>query len=185
MVCLCQKDMEDFLGVAGGLLLDRPLYYDNYADGLLYRNFKSLSDITRTNRSLEQIIALDNVLDNLDVDITSFKEGILTYKTLILTLWAKDRLKLPPTLEPIDTKMFKKFFIALFSKPVPEKPAQLQLNDLVLWTSEVTGIEESDLTQGFHEVLTDLIKELEAEYGSVDPKDIDPRFIPHFLLKNN
>ncbi|RLC25003.1 MAG: hypothetical protein DRH93_03075 [Deltaproteobacteria bacterium] len=176
---------EDFLGVAGGLLLDRPLYYDNYAKGVLYRNFKSLSDITKTDNALKQIIALDEVLDNLEVDITSFKEGVLTYKTLILTLWAKDRLKLSPTLEPIDTKIFKKFFIALFSKPDTEEFARIQLNDLTLWTSEATGIKEPDLGQGFHEVLADLIKELEADYGSVEPENIDPRFIPHFLLKNN
>ncbi|MCD4720448.1 MAG: DUF6178 family protein, partial [Desulfobacula sp.] len=62
---------EDFLGIIGGLFLDRPLYYNNYTpdyapdyrpnyeSGELYRNFKSLSDITQTNRALEQIIALD------------------------------------------------------------------------------------------------------------------------------
>ena len=26
--------------------------------------------------------------------------------------------------------------------------------------------------------------DVETEYGAVDPKNIDPRFIPHFLLKN-
>ncbi|WP_457553784.1 DUF6178 family protein [Desulfobacula sp.] len=173
---------EDYLGVVGGLFLDRPLYYDNYATGELYRNFKSLSDIRATDRILEQIIALDKVLGKLNVDVKSFKEGVLTYKTLILTLWAKDRLGLSPTLEPIDIKMFKKFFIALFSKPEPGQPHQIQLNDLVLWTSEVTGIDEIDLEKTFHKVVTNLIKELEEEYGLVNPENIDPRFIPHFLL---
>ena len=118
------------------------------------------------------------------MDIKSFKEGVLTYKTLILTLWAKNRLNLPPNLEPIDTITFKDFFIALFSKPDPDETGQIQLNDLMTWTSEATGINESNLAQGFLEVLTDLIKELEEEYSAVDPKNIDPRFIPHFLLKN-
>ncbi|MCD4720890.1 MAG: DUF6178 family protein, partial [Desulfobacula sp.] len=186
---------EDFLGVIGGLFLDRPLYYNNYApdyapdyrpnseSGELYRNFKSLSEITQTSRALEQIIALDTVLDKLNVDIKSFEEGVLTYKTLILTLWAKDRLNLPPTLEPIDTMTFKNFFIALFSKPDSDKTGQIQLNDLITWTSEITGIDESKLAQRFGEVLRNLIKELEEEYSTVDPKNIDPRFIPHFLLR--
>ena len=101
---------------------------------------------------------------------------------MILTLWAKDRLGLAPTLEPIDTKVFKDFFIALFSKSDSQKIGQIQLNDLILWTSEATETKEADLPEKFLEVLTDLIKELEAEYGAVDPKNIDPRFIPHFLL---
>ena len=51
----------DFLEF-GGLFLERPLYYDNYAAGDLYRNFKSISNINRTEKSLQQIIALDLVL---------------------------------------------------------------------------------------------------------------------------
>ncbi len=175
---------QDYLGVIGGLFLDRPMYYDNYAKGKLYRNFKSVSDITRTSRVLEQIIAIDKVLGLLNIDINSFKQGVLTYKTLILTLWAKDRLHLESTLDPIDTKIFKNFFIALFSKSDPENSQQIQLNDLVLWTSEAARMNEKELPKAFKEVLTDLIDELEEEYALVDPKNIDPRFIPHFLLKN-
>ncbi|MBU8850201.1 MAG: hypothetical protein KOO64_11705, partial [Desulfobacterales bacterium] len=158
---------EDYLGVIGGLFLDRPLYYDNYASGELYRDFKSLSDIFQTSRVLEQVIALDAVLDKLNVDIKSFEEGVLTYKTLILTLWAKDRLNLQPTLESIDTQVFKDFFMALFSKSDSQKQDRIQLNDLILWTSEATGTREADLAEEFIRVLTNLIKELEAEYGSV------------------
>ena len=176
---------EKYLGIAGGLFLDRPLYYDNYASGELYRNFKSLSDIRQTDRALEQIIAIDTVLGKLDADIKSFKQGVLTYKTLILTLWARDRLNLAPSLEPMNTAVFKKFFTALFSKTESDKAGQIQLNDLVLWTLEATGMSEQDLPKGFKEVLTDLIMELETEYAAVNPENIDPRFIPHFLLKTD
>lgn len=176
---------EEYLGVTGGLFLERPLYYDNYATGKLYRNFKSLSDIAATDKALEQIIALDAVIGKLNADIKSFKQGVLTYKTLILTLWAKDRLNLPPTLEPIDIKIFKDFFIALFAKSASDEIEQIQLKDLILWTSEKTGIDETDFEKAFHEVLTNLIKELESDYGTVSPENIDPRFIPHFLLREN
>ena len=174
---------ETYLGLIGGLFLDRPLYYDNYATGKLYRDFKSISDIIVTSRALEQIIALDKVLGLIDADINSFEQGVLTYKTLILTLWAKDRLKLAPDLEPIDTSIFKKFFIALFSKSDSLQSHKIQLQDLILWTSEVTGMNETNFEKAFSQVLLDLIKELEEEYSLVDPGNIDPRFIPHFLLK--
>ena len=174
---------ETYLGVVGGLFLDRPLYHDNYAAGALYRNFKSIPDITRTGRLLDQVISLDTVLGKFSVDVSSFKEGILTYKTLILTLWAKSRLKLPSDLRPMDTRSFKKFFAALFSTPDSEKPGRIQFNDLLIWITETTEMDEAAMGKEFHEILSDLIKELEAEYSGVDPATIDPRFIPHFLLK--
>jgi Family of unknown function (DUF6178) len=174
---------ENYLGVAGGLFLDRPLYYDNYATGKLYRDFKSISDITQTTKALEQIIALDAFLEKLDIDISSFEQGVLTYKTLLLTLWAKNRLNLTSDLGPIDTKVFKQFFIALFSASDDGRTDQIQFKDLVLWASEVTGMDETDFEKPFHEVLSDLLKELEEEYSTIDPEDIDPRFFPHFLLQ--
>jgi len=174
---------ETYLGVVGGLFLDRPLYHDNYAAGQLYRNFKSIPDITRTGLLLDQVIALDAVLTKFTVDVSSFEEGILTYKTLLLTLWAKSRLKLPPDLRPIDTRSFKKFFAALFSTPDSEKPGRIQLSDLLIWITETTGMSEADMGKEFQGILSDLIKELETEYSGVDPDKIDPRFIPHFLLK--
>ena len=174
---------ENFLGVVGGLLLDRPLYFNKDGAGPLYRNFNCLADIAKTSRTLDQIIALDAVLGQLDIPVSSFEEGVLTYKSLILTLWAKDRLNLAPTLDPIDTQPFKAFFVALFSKLTDDQTGHIQLADLILWTCEVTGISEPDLPKAFIEVLTELIAELEAEYGSVEPGNMDARFIPHFLLK--
>ncbi|MEN8211551.1 MAG: DUF6178 family protein [Thermodesulfobacteriota bacterium] len=173
---------ENFLGVIGGLFLDRPLYFDNYVSGELYRNFKSLADIHQTNHLLKKIIAADTIIGKLNIDIKSFKLGILTYKTLILTLWAKERLKLPLNLEPIDTTIFKDFFKALFQKTESETDDQIQLNDLIFWVSETTDMQQGDLTKESLEILTDLINELDQEYAAVDPENIDPRFIPHFLL---
>nr|WP_319394325.1 DUF6178 family protein [uncultured Desulfobacter sp.] len=174
---------EMFLGVIGGLFIERPLYYDNYVTGKLYRNFKSISDIARTEKNLNQIIALDQVLGTLDVNLKSFKKGILTYKTLILTLWARSRLNLSSTLEPIHIKVFKSFFAALFPKSKAEDSSGIQLGDLVLWISETSGKDEVQLGD-FFEILTDLINELNEEYAAVDPENIDSRFIPHFLLTN-
>ncbi|OGR52945.1 MAG: hypothetical protein A3J80_05610, partial [Desulfobacula sp. RIFOXYB2_FULL_45_6] len=174
---------ETYLGVVGGLFLDRPLYHDDYEGGQLYRNFKAIPDITRTSRLLDEVIALDTVLTKFIVDVSSFEEGLLTYKTLILTLWAKSRLRLPPDLRPIDTRSFKKFFAALFSTPDSGKPGQIQFNDLLIWITETTGMSETDMGKEFQGILKNLIKELETEYSGVDPNKIDPRFIPHFLLK--
>ena len=174
---------EIYLGVTGGLFLERPLYFDNYESGSLYRNFRSIPDLTRTDRLLDEMIALDRVLAYLNVDISTFREGVLTYKTLILTLWAKNRLGLSPDLEPIDMKVFQNFFKALFPESDSGGSRKIQLSDLSLFLSEATGLDEKDMGKAFHRVLAELIDELESEYDQVKPYGLDSRFIPHFILK--
>jgi hypothetical protein len=175
---------ETYLGVIGGLLLDRPLFFDNYLSGELYRDFAFISDIEQTRDALEQIIALDDILGQLSVDTATFESGLLTYKTLLLTLWAKSRLGLPATLDPITIKAFKPFFTALFhTSDDHDGQDEIRITDLKLWVSEAAGIEEDQLPEAFSLVLDMLIDQLDKEYGRVRPEDLDPRFIPHFLLK--
>ncbi len=175
---------ETYLGVIGGLLLDRPLFFDNYLSGELYRDFAFISDIEQTRDALEQIIALDDILGQLSVDTATFESGLLTYKTLLLTLWAKSRLGLPATLDPITIKAFKPFFTALFhTSDEHDGQDEIRITDLKLWVSEAAGIEEDQLPEAFSLVLDMLIDQLDKEYGRVRPEDLDPRFIPHFLLK--
>ncbi len=176
---------EEYLGIIGGLFLERPLYFDNYKTGELYRNFNCLADINYTQNALDQVMALDSFLASLDIDIKTFQEGVLTYKTFILTLWAKNRLSLPLTLEPIQVDTFKDFFIALFSNTADlnNETETIQLNDLILWASEVSDTLDTDLPPPLKTIFSDLIKELEDEYAAVEPQNIDPRFISHFILK--
>ncbi len=178
---------EKFLGVIGGLFLSRPLYFDNYASGRLYRNFAALSDIKDTGKKLDKIIALDSTLEKMQIDVKSFTHGVLTYKSMLLTLWAREKLSLPSNLEAIDTAVFKKFFQALFIKKDIQTDFQvidnIQLNDLIMWTARRSAVGEKDLSEALLEILHDLMDELDEEYATVDHEKINPRFIPHFLLK--
>lgn len=189
---------ESFLGIMGGLMLDRPLYFDNYTSGELYRPFASLYDIQTTRQSVDRIMGLDGLLTRLDPDIASFKKGVLTYKSLILTLWAKDRLELTPDLSPIDIAAFKPFFKALFAEDpgnhanaagrhtkdgtpgTPDQSTDIRSDDLALWASQIIG---TDLPGPLSDLLKDLVKEIRDEYATIHPARIDPRFMPHFLLK--
>ncbi|HCY87722.1 MAG TPA: hypothetical protein DHV36_21485, partial [Desulfobacteraceae bacterium] len=182
---------ETYLGVIGGLLIERPMFFANYAEKELYRHFKSLRDISATRRMLDEIIHLDSFLGSLDVDTDTFTVGVLTYKSTILTLWAKNRLGLdekspaaPLNLSPIPMDRFRSFFTDLF-----RGAARIQESgetDLALWAAEAAGIEAanaSKLPAPLQSVLYGLVRELEEEYGTVTPSDLDPRFIPHFLLE--
>lgn len=176
---------ETYLGVIGGLLLDRPLFYDNFQEGELYRHFKTLVDIRTTDQALDQIIHIDRILGQLPLDITSFTQGVLTYKSLILTLWARNRLGLDRakcSLNPIELSRFRPFFADLFSSKKPGKIDDLKSHDLTLWVAQILECRDEQLPGPFLAVLADLIQEIEQEYGTVNFRQVDPRFIPHFLL---
>ncbi|THB81679.1 MAG: hypothetical protein D3926_00940 [Desulfobacteraceae bacterium] len=174
---------EHWLGVIGGLFLERPLFFDNYATTqTLYRPFQTLGDIDRTKGVTDQVMALDAALEQLNPEFGTFDEGILTFKTLLLTLWAKDRLHLEPTLEAVDQARFKPFFKEMFDQDNPGI-RDIRVNDFLLWISEQTGTPVEMIEQPLKAMVSDLFQELEEEYGNVPADHVDPRFIQHFLLK--
>nr|WP_320014117.1 DUF6178 family protein [uncultured Desulfobacter sp.] len=175
---------ETYLGIIGGLMVQRPMFFADYADKVLYRNFGSLSDIRATRRQLDEIICLDDFLNRLDVDIATFTFGVLTYKSMILTLWVRDRMGLnsskPLSLAPIEISEFKDFFTQLFGPD--ETIGDTQAKDLGLWAAQASGVHEVDLPTALQGILYRLLRELESEYGHVRTQDLDPRFMPMFLL---
>ncbi|WP_462268357.1 DUF6178 family protein [Desulfobacter sp.] len=175
---------ETYLGIIGGLMIQRPMFFADYADKVLYRNFAGLSDIRATRRQLDEIICLDDFLDRLDVDITTFTFGVLTYKSMILTLWVRDRMDLnqskPLSLAPIDISEFKDFFAQLFGPDGTIGDAQAK--DLGIWAAQASGMHEADLPTALQGILYRLLRELESEYGHIRTQDLDPRFMPMFLL---
>ena len=86
------------------------------------------------------------------------------------------------SLNPIEPNLFKPFFAALFASATPGKIDDPKAQDLALWVSEVLDHPEEDLPKPFLAVLSNLMQEIGEEYGTVAPGQMDPRFIPHFLL---
>ncbi len=175
---------ENYLGVIGGLLIQRPMFFANYADRELYRDFSSLADIKATRRIVDEIICLDDFLKGLDIDIFTHTSGVLTYKSMILTLWARDRTgqnaSNPLSLAPMDASLFKNFFAQLFSDA--SGIGDTAAKDIALWAATMSGVHETDLPVPFQGVLYALIREVESEYQNVNTRDLDPRFMPLFLL---
>ncbi len=175
---------ETYLGVIGGLLIERPMFFSNYADKVLYRHFASLNDIKATGRILEEIISLDEFLADLPIDMSTFSRGVLTYKSIILTLWTRNRTGLTTTpelsLAPIPMDRLKAFFTDLFQGG--DGITDDRAKDLALWAAEASDQKGTDLPSPLQAVLYAIIRELEEEYGHVTPENLDPRYIPHFLL---
>jgi hypothetical protein len=180
---------EEWLGVIGGLLLKRPLYFDNYETGVLYRNFASVNDITKTEMALNEIITFDNLLAQLPLKGKPLRgHSLLTHKSLILTLWARAYLGLDPEhpeLSALQLDDFKTFFNDLWNPG--KKPRTIKVSmktDFLKWLSTASGLSSAEITDQSGTTLENLFIEIENEYGAVDTHSPDPRFIPHFLIEN-
>jgi hypothetical protein len=182
---------EQWMGLLGGLLIKKPLFYDNYKTGVLYREFESLKDVEAAENVFNQIKAVDDLLALMAVNLDAPSSyGFLTYKNLILTLWARNYLGLATDkLRPLKLKQFIPFFEKLLpgipdpagekSRTIPEAMKDHFIN----WLSETTGLKPYEITDRLGRIFEDLFEELASEYDRVATEDLDPRYILLFLLK--
>jgi hypothetical protein len=181
---------EQWLGVLGGLLLKKPLFYDNYQSGVLYREFNRQEDIQATEDILNQIKAVDKLLSLMTLQLAHpASYGFLTYKNLVLTLWARHYLKAPTQpLQAVAFKDFQPFFEDLLPgrpDPAAAKPRsvpQAMKNHFLNWLAADTGLKDFEITEGLGRTFEDLFTDIESELGRVAAQDLDPRYIQMFLL---
>ncbi len=190
---------EEWLGVLGGLLIKKPLFYDNYKTGVLYREFFSISDIKKTENILDEIIAFDDLFSLMAIEFKPLSSRMLMYKNFILTLWARHYLGLSDELIPLTIDEFRILFDDLFTG-LPESPMEsgpesdrdksnkisISMKESFLnWLTEKAGIKHYDISQRLGQTLENLFCEIENEYGHVFKKDLDPRYIYLFLVRDN
>jgi hypothetical protein len=137
-----------------------------------------------------QVNAVDDLLSLMPIDLDRPSSyGFLTYKNLILTLWAGDCLKLPAKkLKPLDLKKFKPFFENLLpgqpdsDTAKPRKVPPVMKSRFLNWLAANTGLRDFELTERLGGTLENLFEEIENELGQVTAKDLDPRYVHLFLL---
>jgi hypothetical protein len=181
---------EEWLGVLGGLLIKRPLFFDNYRTGQLYRDFASYEDIQTTEKALNQMIAVDQLLSLMGVETGTLESRhLITYKNLLLTLWARNYLGLAPAVEPLPLKALKAFFKVLFV-PTKSKGSMTaytispSMRSLFLgWLTDRSALRDYEITEQLGAALEALFVELVDEYGRVAPGRLDPRYILLFLVE--
>ncbi|MCD6274337.1 MAG: hypothetical protein J7K30_16230 [Deltaproteobacteria bacterium] len=183
---------EEWTGLLGGLLIKKPLFYDNYKSGVLYREFFSTEEIAETAEILSMITNFDDIFSKMDVRIKlaeAYEQ--LDYKNLILTLWCNDQIDSINTqgeFLPVDFDKFKPFFDDLWedTQETNNKQKQIKLKtkeSFLNWLSGRTGMEKYDLYTGFGLILEKLFSEIEAEYGRIATKDLDHRYVRMFLFE--
>ena len=180
---------EEWLGVLGGLLIKKPLFYDNYkTTSSLYREFSSIEDIRKAEKVLNEIIAFDELLSLMTIKFETTGDRAITYKNLILTLWARNYLGLSEELAPLSLDELKTFFEDLLIIPQKSKKNNQRKTGILIkesflnWLSEKTGLNIYEITQRLGQTLENLFNAVESEYGAVAKKDLDPRYIYLFLV---
>ena len=183
---------EKWLGVLGGLLIKKPLYHDNYKTGVLYREFFTLDEIRDTENKLKQIKAVDDLFSLMSIQLKHPSVyGFLTYKNLMLTLWARHCLGISTEmLKPLTLEQFRPFFKDLLPEDPHLKPDQVRKIPLAMkdsfvnWLTGETGLKDYEITEKTGQTFEDLFNEIESEYGRVDPAHLDFRYVQLFLLES-
>ena len=150
-----------------------------------HREFYSTGDIQTTEAVLDEIIAADNILSLMTPTFEPIPDTLLTYKNMMLTLWAKHHLGLPeePLLMPLD--VFKRFYDDLWSgRELPGKIPLSMKESFLFWLSEQAALQPDEITRSLGQTLENLFVEIESEYGAVSKKDLDPRFISLFIIQH-
>ena len=165
-------------------MLKRPLFYDNFLTGTLYRDFSSVMDISLSEDVIDEITAFDELLHHLDLPISSLKhEGLVTYSNLLLTVWARYFLGLPEEPKPIPQAEFRTFYEALWEPGGKTKKIRQSIKAAFLsWLADRTRFNVTQLSEKYGDYLERMFAQAEEEYGNVDPKDIDPKYMTLFLL---
>jgi hypothetical protein len=175
---------QDWMGVLGGLLIKKPLFYDNYKTGVLYREFVAIQDIKDTENILNEIVAFDEILPLMNTEPELVSEGDLTHKNFVLTLWARNYMSLSEELLPLPFDVFRNFFNDLWTgKDKPRKTSLTMKESFLNWLSDKTGLTHYEITQKLGQTLENLFNEIESEYGAVSGEDLDPRYIHLFLIE--
>lgn len=181
---------EEGLGVLGGLLVKKPVYYDNFANGTLYREFTSLSDVEKTNEILEDIRGYDELLSIMSPRIDHFRNYHVTFSSLLLTLRIHDKSGAGEDTEgPVTMDQVRVWFSELWEPGDRdfESPRvsirQEEKNQVLSWLSRRTGFTEQEISNRMGRALTSLFSAIENDYGAVKTDDLEARYIPHICIQ--
>ncbi len=177
---------EEWLGILGGLLIEKPLFFDNYQSGVLYRDFLSSEDIRQTGKILDHIIAADSLLDLLQISPEPAADRFMIWKSFLLTPWARHCLGLAETPEPIQMNEFRRFFSDLWETEGGVRKIRDKMKESFLkWISGRAGEDIFGISEKYREILEDLFAEAEREYAAVSEQNLDARYVLLFHLSEN
>ncbi|BBO77970.1 hypothetical protein DSCW_53870 [Desulfosarcina widdelii] len=181
---------ETWLGQLGGLLIDKPKFYDPDQAGSNYRDFAAMEEIEATGLGLSQVTVLDSLFGKLNPELApSSMHRSIDYKNMLLTQWARASLKMPPvtpgTSDPaIPVSRFRPFYETLWrSQEDRRRIADERKTEFLQWIAKQSGLSTTELADRLGWVFEALFDEIEQELARVRAGNLDPRHVHLFLLK--
>jgi hypothetical protein len=173
-----------------GVLHKRPLCFPEGEERL--RHFEDLSEVHRCRAALEQVFAVDRLLEALDarhpMDAKAVRDPLATFHSFLFTFWARMKLDLQPGIEPLSIAQVKSFFQMLrkgrekapfrmepFKKPFVEGLIGLAEKDFF-------GETQREMLEG---ILSRLWTEFEENHAGVAVSDLDERFTRFLLIRTD
>ncbi len=194
-------------GILAGLLIKRPLFYDDapdasanrraimnveeFAGGGVFREFFRVEEIQQARQVLKDLTAQDELLELVDYDLSAVSPNTVTCENLLLTAWARNQLDMPDMIDFISIEDFRAFFVQLFGlagqerkkengggRVIGDEMKQAFLN----WLSKKTGRDAFDLSRTAGPIFEKMFDRVEDELGRVAVDDLDPVYINMFLV---
>lgn len=180
---------ENWVGIIGGLLVKRPVFFDNYETGVLYRDFTSVADVARTGKALETIKKFDDLLSMISPETKDFSENFLTCYNLLLTLWIHNFNEKELVISgPMPIQQVRDFFEQLWEPGERniDNPGKIKDSikaQFLKWLSGLSGFTEIEISKSLGDGLESMFQEIENEYSCVQASDLDPKFIHLFCVE--
>jgi hypothetical protein len=178
---------EEWVGILGGLLIKRPLFFDNYKTTThIYTEFTSLDQIQKTKTALDTIIYFDTLLSKIDINLSKIilKYRLVTHKSFILTLWAREYLRLDHKFSPLTIEQLRTFFNYFRKDQTTDKKISSNIKETFLtWLSDKTKTPDHEISRQLGQALEDIFTQIEDEYKDVSSHDLDPRYVHLFLVR--
>ncbi len=176
---------EELAGVLGGVLLNKPLFFDNYKNGTLYRDFADFEDIETTDKLLDKIILFDELFKTLFLTPYTLIKQIDTfiyYKNFLLTSWADSFIKKnSEKTAPLTSEEIKFFLKNLFTENEPKKIKNSMKEEFLSWCAIRSKQPSYAISRKYGAILEDLFYELEEEYKNIGYDAFDPKYSLMFL----
>jgi hypothetical protein len=175
---------ESWMGLLGGMLLKRPRYFSDYEDGELYREFKSIDEIQHVKKVLKQIIAFDEMLSFLELKINTQYQ--LSLQNVLLTLFARDQLKLSQELSPIPIVQFEPFYQSMWQQDSSNVRTDIHpmfKESFIQWFSRQTRFEKDYIQNRLGTAFDQIFSDLYTEMYEISFEDLSPKHVYLFLLE--
>jgi hypothetical protein len=177
---------EEWGGILIGLSQTRPrLFTQPYTEGS-FKEFETLSEITKCRTALNRMTAVDRLLKHMTsgqaLERKRAKDPFFTFHALIFTFWARLKLNLSPGLEPLSVSQVKDLFKRLREEETlaPYRMTSHRKPFIEALMSHASGL-DAGMRRALEETLSLIWEDFVQEYALVEETDLDGRFL-RFIL---